>query len=404
MVWTTIGVLALIWVTWHVADLVRIIWLPVAFAFGITMILNPIVDYFHDKGLPRPAAAGVAYLISGGIIALATVLLVPAINQQVSDFTSQLPDLWDRIVSWLNSMSNRFGLDLGPIGTSSSVQQWLQNPDNQSFIQDLLGGFGSGAGRVLTGVTHTVTVVILTPVLAFYMLVDSRKFQRSAEQLVPPRHRDEVVHVGSRLISALSSFVRGQLLVAFIVGVLSTIGLYIIDLPFWLIIGIIAGVLNMVPFVGPVVGGFLAGIVALLNGSVTQALWAVAILTAVQQIDNHIITPLVQRTRVNLSPLIIVLALIAGGALAGLLGVLIAVPATAAIRILAGHLWRTRVLGESWEEASEAMIEHTERPDRIAGVRRRRHPDDQQRLFDTAETRRVDPDQPPDEANETEDS
>ncbi|MGA7269728.1 MAG: AI-2E family transporter, partial [Acidimicrobiia bacterium] len=332
MVWATLGGLALIWVAWHVADMVRIIWLPVAFALGITMILNPLVDYFDDRGLPRPASTAIAYLIAAGIIALAVVLLVPVIDQQVSDFASQLPDLWDRIVEWLQSLSNRFGIDLGPVGTSESIRQWLQNPDNQSTIQDLLGGFGSGAGRVLTGVAHGVTAVILTPVLAFYMLVDSRKFQRSAEDLIPPSHRDEVVHVGSRLISALSSFVRGQLLVAFIVGVLSSIGLYLIDLPFWLIIGIIAGVLNMVPFVGPVVGGFLAVIVALLNGSVTQALWAAAVLTAVQQIDNHIITPLVQRTRVNLSPLIIVLALVAGGALAGLLGVLVAVPASAAIR------------------------------------------------------------------------
>jgi hypothetical protein len=89
---------------------------------------------------------------------------------------------------------------------------------------------------------------------------------------------------------------------------------------------------------------------------------------------------------VNLSPLVIVLSLIVGGAIAGLLGVVVAVPAAAAIRILAGHLWRTRILGESWQEASSAMIEHTERPERIAGVRRRRPPDDDQpRLFDTGE-------------------
>ncbi len=401
MVWATIGGLALIWAAWHVADLVRIIWLPLAFAFGLTMILNPIVDFFDDKGLPRPAATAITFLIAAGVITLGVVLIVPAINQQASDFATQLPDLWDRIVDWLHSMSGRFGIDLGPVWTSDTIKQWFQNPDNQSTIQGLLGGFGSGAGRVLRGVTETVTVTILAPVLSFYMMVDARKFQRSAQELIPLSRRDEVVHVGARLISALSSFVRGQLLVAFIVGVLSSIGLYLIDLPFWLIIGVIAGVLNMVPFLGPVVGGFLAGIVGLLNGSVAQALWAVAILTAVQQIDNHIITPLVQRTRVNLSPLIIVLALVAGGALAGLLGVLVAVPAAAAIRILAGHLWRTRVLGESWQEASEAMIEHTERPERIAGVRRRRHPGDQQRLFDTAETTKVDPDRPPD--SETED-
>jgi predicted PurR-regulated permease PerM len=140
----------------------------------------------------------------------------------------------------------------------------------------------------------------------------------------------------------------------------------------------------LIPFAGPIVGGALAAIIALLNGDVTQAIWAVAIMIGIQQLDNHLITPLVQRTRVKLSPVVIVLALILGGALAGLVGVLIAVPLVAAVRIVVGHFWRTRMLGESWEEASEAAIEITPPPERIAGLRRR-DPTDQQKLFDTAE-------------------
>jgi hypothetical protein len=92
---------------------------------------------------------------------------------------------------------------------------------------------------------------------------------------------------------------------------------------------------------------------------------------------------MVQRARVNLSPLVIILALIVGGSLAGLLGVLVAIPATAAIRIVAGHLWRTRVLGQSWEEANEAMIEVTERPERLARISRKAP--EQSRLFETQE-------------------
>jgi predicted PurR-regulated permease PerM len=183
----------------------------------------------------------------------------------------------------------------------------------------------------------------------------------------------------------MGSFVRGQLLVSVIVGIASSLGMWLIDLPFWLIIGILAGFLNLIPFLGPVVGGALAAMVALLNGDLSQAIWAVLIFVAIQQVDNHVITPLVQRARVNLSPLVIVLALIIGGSVAGLLGVLVAVPMTAAIRIMVGHLWRTRVLGETWGEASRHMIEFTEPPDRIAGIRRR-HPD-QSRLFDTQEMR-----------------
>jgi hypothetical protein len=126
----------------------------------------------------------------------------------------------------------------------------------------------------------------------------------------------------------------------------------------------------------------------LVDGEPTKAILAVVIFTGIQQIDNQIITPMIQRARVRLSPVVIVLSLLVGGSLAGLLGVLIAVPTVTVLRIVVGHVWRTRVLGESWAEASEAMIEVSDYPDRLRQMRRRG--DHQQRLFDTAEIGAVD--------------
>ncbi len=383
MVWATIGFLLLAWALLRAADSVRIIWLPLAFAGGLTLLLNPIVNALERVRIPRLVGTVFAFLVASSVIAAAIVLLVPAVREQASAFAIQLPSLYDNIVEWLHSLSDTFGVDFGEVWTSTTIREWVSNPENQATLQELMGGFGSGAGRILRGVTETIAVVFLAPVLAFYMLMDSTKFKQRSRELTPPQHREEVTYVANQLATALGSFVRGQLLVAFIVGVLSSLALYFLDLPFWLLIGITAGILNMVPFVGPFVGGALAAIVALFNGSVSQALWAIGLFTLIQQFDNHVVTPVVQRTRVNLSPLVIVLALVAGGALAGLLGVLLAVPAVTTIRIVAGHLWRTRVLGESWQQASDAMIEYTELPERMA--RRRRPVGDQQRLFDTAE-------------------
>jgi hypothetical protein len=233
-------------------------------------------------------------------------------------------------------------------------------------------------------VTETIAVTLLAPVLAFYMLMDSTKFKQRSLELTPPQHREEVSYVRrpggdrARLVRAgpaAGGADRGDSLQHR--PLLPRPAFLAADRPH-------RRFLNLVPFVGPFVGGALAAIVALFNGSLSQALWAIGIFTAIQQFDNHVVTPLVQRARVNLSPLVIVLALIAGGSLAGLLGVVLAVPTVTAIRIVTGHLWRTRVLGESWQEASDAMIEITERPERMT-VRRRRVEGDQQRLFDTAE-------------------
>ncbi len=383
VVWTAVGAIALFWVFLRIAESIRIIWLPLAFGAGLVFLLEPTVKAFDRLGFRRVFSAIFALLALTALV-LATVLLVlPTIREQATEFIARLPELWLGLVDWLRGVANSLGYNIDDLLSQDAIEDWLADPANQETLQSLIFGFGAGAGTVIRGFTEALLVIGLSPVVALYLLIDADNYRAKALELTPPDHREEVAYLGGEVGSALGSFVRGQLLVAAIVGIASSIGMWAIDLPFWLLVGMIAGLLNLIPFLGPLVGGALAAGIALLNGDVSQAVWAVVIFTAIQQVDNHVITPLVQRARVKLSPLVIVLALIIGGSLAGLLGVLIAVPVTAAIRIISGHIWRTRVLGQSWQEANEAMIERTEPPDRIAGIRRRSA--NQTRLFDTAE-------------------
>lgn len=383
IVWTAVGAIALFWVFLIIADSIRVIWLPIAFGAGLVFFLEPTVRAFDRIGFRRVFSAIFALIALLGLIIAVVVLVLPTIREQATDFVQRLPELWTGLIDWVRDVSQRLGYDIDEILSQSAIEEWLNDPANQETLQDLILGFGAGAGTVIRGFTETLLVITLAPILALYILIDLDKYRNQALELTPPQYREEVAFVGGEVGTSLGSFVRGQLLVAFIVGMASSVGMWAIDLPFWLLIGLLAGLLNLIPFLGPIVGGALAALVALLNGDVSQAIWAVAIFTAIQQVDNHVITPMVQRARVKLSPLVIVLALIIGGSLAGLLGVLIAVPLTAAVRIVVGHLWRTRVLGQSWQEASEAMIEVTPPPDRIAGIRRKSA--SQTRLFDTAE-------------------
>ena len=383
IVWTAVGGIALFAVFLYVAESVRIIWLPLAFAAGLVFILEPTVRAFDRIGFRRMFSAIFALVALSGLVVAIVVLVLPTIREQGAEFIGDLPQLWGGIVDALRDLAERFGYDGEELLSQGTIEEWLNDPTNQQTLQELLFSFGAGAGTVIRGVTEAVLVLVLAPVLALYILIDLDKYRAQALELTPPEHKAEIAFVGGEVGTALGSFVRGQLLVALIVGIASSLGMWAIDLPFWLLIGMLAGLLNLIPFLGPFVGGALASGVALLAGDLTQAIWAVAIFTAIQQVDNHVVTPLVQRTRVKLSPLVIVLALIIGGSVAGLLGVLIAVPVTAAVRIIAGHLWRTRVLGQSWEEASEAMIEVTQPPDLVANLRRRSA--DQSRLFDTQE-------------------
>jgi predicted PurR-regulated permease PerM len=343
---------------------------------------------FQRWKLPRAVAVILSFLVVVAIILAVAALVLPTIRLQAQEFGKQLPDLYLSGIDWLRDAGAKLGINIDDVLSQQAIEDWLNDPANQDTVQNLLLGFGAGAGQVIRGVTEAFAILVLAPVLAIYILIDLERFKASSLGMTPPRHREETAFVAGEVSTAMGSFVRGQLLVALIVGIASSFGMWLIDLPFWLIIGILAGILNLIPFLGPVVGGALAALVALLNGDVTQAVWAVVIMVGIQQLDNHVITPLVQRARVNLSPLVIILALIIGGSVAGLLGVLVAVPVTAAVRIVVGHIWRTRVLGETWGEASRAMIEYTEPPDRIAGIRRRQP--DQSRLFDTQELQPVD--------------
>jgi predicted PurR-regulated permease PerM len=384
IVWTTVGVLVLIATAIFLGSQVRVIWLPIAFAAGLVFLLEPAVSALERARIARPIAVFIAFIAFLSVILAAGALVLPILREQADQLVSQLPDLSSQVIEWLKETGTSLGIDVEHFLTQAAIEEWLNDPANQETIQNILIGFGAGAGALISTVTETVVVILLAPILAIYILIDLARFKEGALNVTPPKHRDEVSFVSTQVSTAMGSFVRGQLLVALIVGVASSIGMWLIDLPFWLLVGILAGLLNLIPFLGPIVGGALAALVAILNGDVTQAIVAVAIFTGIQQVDNHVITPLVQRARVNLSPLVIVLALIIGGSLAGLLGVLVAVPVTAAIRIIVGHFWRTRMLGESWREASEHMIEYTEPPERFAGIRRRVNPN-QSRLFDTQE-------------------
>ena len=144
---------------------------------------------------------------------------------------------------------------------------------------------------------------------------------------------------------------RGQLVVALIVGVLSSLVLLVLNLPFWLIVGLTAGLLNIIPFIGPWVGGLLGLTTALIEGDAGKAVWVVVAFLTIQQLDNHIVSPLILRVAVRLNPATIILSLLAGGSIGGLFGVLIAVPLTAALKIVIGHIVedkdRRRILGRS---------------------------------------------------------
>lgn len=377
--WSVVGAAVLLAMLVWVIVKIQIIWPPLILAVILVYVFKPFVDRLANRGVPRVVGGCLSYIVFGALLVLFGFLVLPEIADQGRELVEKFPDAVESFGTWASDVADRFGFgfDVRPRFSelTETIREWFQDPDNQEVIIETLGR----AGEIALGVVEVLLIVLLAPVLAFYILLDAPALRNSAARLVPVDISDEVAHVGRQVARAVGGFVRGQLLVAFIVGVLSSVSLLILDLPFWLVVGMVAGFLNIIPFIGPWVGGALGVTTALAVGDASKAVWVIVVFAAIQQLDNHFISPMVLRVTVRLHPVVIILALLAGGSLAGLFGVLIAVPVLAVVKIIAGHLWLTRVLGESWEEAAEAMIVEHE-PERL-GERLRRSTEERTQPF-----------------------
>lgn len=369
--WALVGGFAVIAIIAWLFSKVRILWGPVLFATAIIYILNPVVTGLRKRGVPRAVGAVIAYLVAAAVIGVVAVVLVPQIVNQASALGDQLPVIYDNAVGFILDVAQRIGLSNLSLLSYEELVAQFSAPDEA--LRDGIEVFVGRAFNFALDLAEIGVLVFLTPVIAFYLLIDLPSVGRHVMELVPERARDEADALAGSLSKSIGGFVRGQLLVALIVGAISAFGLWAVGLDLWLILGLIAGLFNIIPFLGPWFSGLLAGLVALIVGDFRLALLVGMVFIVVQQLENHIITPLVMRATVKLHPSLIIMALLVGSSVGGFLGLVLAVPITALLRVLVSHFWRTRVLGESWEEASEAFtVEYNPPPpESLAGRLRR---------------------------------
>jgi predicted PurR-regulated permease PerM len=346
--WALVGLAAALavigWVAWKVA----VVFPPLILAGAIVFILNPLITMLQHRGVPRLAGVAMTYFGFVAVTVLIGVLLFPAVHDQGRTLADRWPAIRTKMERWVDDRAESvkdtpFQFD------RKQVTEAFTSTD--TTVRDQLGR----AAKVGVKLFHLLLILVLTPVFAFYLLVDLPHLKRVAEGLIPEAARPEIMVLARRMNGAVGGFFRGQLVVALIVGVLVSIGLVIIGLPFWLLIGMVAGVFNMIPLVGPYIGGIPALVIALTTREPITAVWVIVVMAGVQQIDNHFISPLVMHRVVKLHPVLVMLALLLGGTLGGFFGLLVAVPTAAIIKILVGHLWRVHVLGEPLEDLARRV-------------------------------------------------
>ncbi|MGQ0679596.1 MAG: AI-2E family transporter [Actinomycetota bacterium] len=361
--WSLLGVLLLTGVVLWVLAFMRDIFPPLALALVLIFLLNPMVTALQKRGVRRGLGTLTIYLLFLLILWVAISFLIPPLGRQVNDLVNRVPEIRQESIRSIENLADRFGISLEALGIDSLLGTQPRDPEVPrapqpsgvpDFVSDLGNRLFAGAGRFATGALHLVINFILAPVFAAYLLIDLPKIHKAFLHYLPPRYRDEWLPLFERSGNAVGSFFRGQLLVALIVGVMSCLSFLIIDLPFWLPIGLLAGFFNIIPLVGPFVGGGVAVLVGAVTDGPGLAVKAGIAMLVVQQIDNHFISPKVMGWAVRLHPVAVMLALILGLSFGGLLGMLLAVPALGVIKIVAVHYYETRVLGnwDYWAVAS----------------------------------------------------
>jgi predicted PurR-regulated permease PerM len=354
--WALVGLAAVVAIVGWLAWKVGVIFPPLILAGALVFLLNPLITFLQRRRVPRAAGVAITYLGFLGMVALIGLILYPAIRDQGENLSDKWPEIRQRIETWVDDRAESLQ------GTPFEFNR-KQLTDAITSGDTSLRDQVRQATKIGIQVFHVLLVLILAPIFAFYLLVDLPHLRRTAEGLIPRAARDEVLHISRQVNQAVGGFFRGQLMVALIVGALSSVGMRIIDLPFWLLIGMVAGFFNLIPLIGPYIGAVPGIVIALTTREPITAVWVAAIMTGVQQIDNHFISPMVMHRAVKIHPVMVMVALLLGGTLFGFFGLLVAVPTAAVLKIVVGHLWRIHVLGQP-------LTEHEEAHEEVAGEER----------------------------------
>ena len=320
---------------------------PFVLGFVFAYVLDPLVDALVERRVARTAAIVLLALPVVGTGALAVLYGIPALVGQVDELVQAAPELVARVGGWFGGVRERIIL-AGIPGLDEEAIPDLANLDPEqvvAFLQERRERLASGAwrsvlglGRGLGSAATVAGYVFLTPVLTFYLLRDYDRILEWLRGLLPRGREAGVVEFAREYDGLLSRYLRGQLTVALIIGVMTGGLLFVLRFPYPFLLGALAGVMGFIPFLGLVLSIIPAVIVALVSGSVLVSLLKVAVVYgAVQVLDGGVISPRIVGDSVGLHPVWIVLALSVGGFFFGFVGLLIGVPVAVGVKLLAGR-------------------------------------------------------------------
>lgn len=305
---------------------VRAVLTPFLLGAFIAYVSYPLVVRLEAKDVPRFLAILIVYALYVVVGTLLYYALLPSLGKELEEIIATLPQQTGRIEALLSEVMGSLKRMWLPVGIEEVINASVGR------IETMLARFAQRVAEVLIALVSQVFNLILAPFLAYYILRDFERLRRSAIAWLPGKRRKDVLELADRADRVIGGYLRGQLIVSLTVGLLVAGGLSLLGVRYALLLGLIAGLADIIPYFGPIISAVPALAFALLQGPVT-ALWTLALLVVVQQFESTVLSPKIVGDRVGLHPLTVIFAVLAGGELLGMMGMFVAVPVAAILKV-----------------------------------------------------------------------
>lgn len=331
----TIIIVMIVWLLSKVTS----IYLPVILALILSFLLNSIVDLlvklparWGRRQMPRSIAVLLSFVVAVFAIVIVALFIVFPFIQEFDKFVIDLPGLVRRIQFLIVVIEQQATAMELPDNVRDLLNQGVANM--ASFSVEM-------AKRILNavfGFASQAVELVVVPVLTYYLLKDWRSLQLGFINAFSPQYRQQLQNVTSEMGHVISGYIRGQIVISIIMGILVFSGMYLLGVDYPLVLGLLATLTETIPIVGPVIGAIPAILLAYII-SPALAVKVIVFYILIQQIENHLIVPNIMGHTIDLHPIVVVISLLIGGHIYGVVGMMLAVPVTALLRVVIRHLW-----------------------------------------------------------------
>lgn len=323
IVFRTLLILLALGFLYVVRDVIILLFISVI----IVSAIEPAVDWFQKKRIPRTMGVLLLYAALFLFIGLAISLIAPTVAGQFQDFSREFPGHFQKVGDSFEPVRDFF-------------QANHVNLSFQNFLDSLSGGLSNLPQKIFSGTvgvfSRFISVIVVFS-LAFYMAAEKDSLKKFIVSVTPLKHQTYAIGLAARIKSKMGKWMLGQIALMFLIAGLDFAGLYLAGVPYPLILAIFAGILEIIPYVGPIVAA-VPGIILGFLVSPTVGFLAFLVYLVAQQIEGHVVTPLIMKKAVGLNPVVVILVLLAGAKLAGILGAIIAIPVATAVGLFISDL------------------------------------------------------------------